>query len=667
MLSRDRLAPSLILLAALLLRAYHAGPLQSLQDKLFDQYQVRRPRAYREARVRVIDIDDESLKRLGQWPWPRLQMAKLISRLTELGVDTIGLDAVFSEPDRTSPEQILKIWPSTPALDALRRAAKTLPSHDHALAQEIAKSKVVTGFALSPEPNAAAPALKAQVAADENSVAALASYSGAVVDLPEIEKASAGNGDFGHVGENDGIARRVALLSRHGRTPYPSLGVEAVRVFLGAPRLTVTSRGGAAAGLAVGSRGVPMDSKGRLWLHYTTATEGRTISAWCLFDPAYKDDLRASLKGALAFVGSSATGLNADLVATPFNPATPGVEVHAQTAENILLQDFLLRPTWADALELSCLLALGMAMLLLTPLLGPLRGALAVLVASSAAFLLSWYLYAAHRLLLDPVTASATAAAIYLLSALIGFARSEAERRRLLMLDQVKDDFIATVSHDLRGPVGAMISWVDLLSQEKQGPLTDKQRRSLHVIKDSGRNLIAFVTNVLDAAKIKAGKMALSKQSLSTHELLAVPVELFGFSASARGISLQQQAQDDLPPVYGDRERLEQVLNNLISNAMKFTPAQGSITLDARAAEKGFVRFSVTDTGLGIGPEDLVKLFGRFEQVDPEAHRAMKATGTGLGLSICKNVVEAHGGRIWVESEKGKGSSFYFTIPTSPL
>lgn len=560
-------------------------------------------------------------------------------------------------------EQILRIWPRTPALEAVRRGAAALPSHDRILAQAIAKSNVVTGFALTTEENQLEPMLKTDIAlSGTKDLSALREYSGAVVDLPEIEAAAAGNGDFGHLVENDSVVRRVSLLSRLRGKAFPSLGLEAVRSALGIPAIGIVSGKSGIVAVNVGRLSVPTDAQGRIWLRYTAQTQDRTIPVWRLFEPDFPKD---GLAGVIAFIGSSATGLNADLLATPLSPVTPGVEVHAQTAEALLLGDYLNRPGWADKAELSYLLMLGAGLIFLLPRLGSLWRAAAVVASAALSFGLSWLAFTRWRLLLDPLAPSLTALAVYLSSSLVSFARSEAERRRLLILDGVKDELVAVVSHDLRGPVSSIIMTVDLMRRGTYGPVTEKQEKSLRIIKDSGMKLIAFVANILDAAKIKAGKMELSKQELRVEELFTGLVELFELSASSNGIVLEQKTAPGLPPVYGDRQKLEQVINNLVGNALKFTQREGRVSVEAQDSGNGFVTFSVSDNGRGIAAEDIGKLFGRFQQVDLAAQRERHVAGTGLGLSICKAVVEAHGGRIWVESEKEKGSSFRFTIPVA--
>ena len=177
---------------------------------VFDTFQKIEPRPYRPAPVRIVDLDDETLERLGQWPWPRTLVARLVSRLTELGAAVIVFDMVFAEPDRTSPNQVLELWPDTPAVEALRRQSADLPDHDRILAEAIARSNVVTGFVLTGGELPRRPVAKKGFAfGGDDPRQFLLPYTGAVVNLPEIEAAAAGNGSSNLVPEGDGIMRRV--------------------------------------------------------------------------------------------------------------------------------------------------------------------------------------------------------------------------------------------------------------------------------------------------------------------------------------------------------------------------------------------------------------------------------------------------------------------------
>ncbi|MDE2236880.1 MAG: CHASE2 domain-containing protein, partial [Elusimicrobia bacterium] len=413
--------------------------------------------------------------------------------------------------------------------------------------------------------------------------------------------------------------------------------------------------------IRVGSLTLPTDGAGRLWLRYSPPAAVRSVPAW---EVLAGDAPRGAFAGKIVFVGSSAQRLQ-DLRATPLSPVTPGVEIQAQIAEQALSGGFLRRPDWADGVEIVYTLALGALLILLLPRLGAAWcGALGLSVAA-AAFPLSWYAYARLHWLLDPLFPFLSALAIYIVSSWLGYLGAERQRNRLAILDAVKDELVSTVSHDLRGPVNSMIMLTEALRLGHYGPLNEKQDRNLKMIENQGRRLVAFVANVLDAAKIKAGRLELHKQPVRPQEMIPTAVELFSLTASAKGVTLQQQVAADVPAVLADREKLEQVINNLITNAMKFTPSGGRITV-AAAREGSFARFSVSDTGLGIRAEDLPKLFRPFGQVDVARQKERKITGTGLGLSICKSLVEAHGGSIAVESlGEGRGTTFHFTIPAA--
>ncbi|OGR53517.1 MAG: hypothetical protein A2049_01985 [Elusimicrobia bacterium GWA2_62_23] len=664
------LVPFFVLLAALLLRLSGAEQIDAFQNIVFDGFQKLSPRVYSAAPVRVVDLDDETLVRLGQWPWPRTRLAALVDTLAGGGAAVIALDFVFPEPDRSSPAELVKLLPDAPGLAALKKRALLLPGNDAAFAAAIARAKVVAGYALSLRESGAAPALKAGFAysGDDPSLY-LEEFPGAAVNIPEIEAAAAGNGCFSIPAGSDGVLRSIPMLLRHGSQVVPSLVLETLRVAQGASSIQVKSAGaslvssfGEHTGITsvkTGNLVIPTDPSGRMLLRYSAEAQGRVIPAWKFFAPGEEPDV----KDAIVLLGASASRLM-DLHPTPLSRAYPGVEVHAQAIEQALAGEFLQRPDWADGAEITSTLAVGLSLLLLLPRLGAWWCGLMGLLAASVAFPFSWYAYARLGLLLDPVFPAAAALAVYITSSWLGYVREEKERRKLEVLDQVKDELVSTVSHDLRGPVNGMIMIIEMMARGSYGPLTDKQKHYLALMKDSGRKLTAFVTNVLDAAKIRAGKLEFHKQDVKAQEVLPALADLFALSAASKGVKLEYRLADGLPSFPVDREKLEQVVNNLIGNAIKFTPPGGTITLEAEQ-DGEFLRFTVRDTGMGIAPEDIGKLFRKFAQVDLAAQKDQKIAGTGLGLSICKTIAEAHGGRIWVESEKGKGAAFRFTIPKS--
>ena len=236
--------------------------------------------------------------------------------------------------------------------------------------------------------------------------------------------------------------------------------------------------------------------------------------------------------------------------------------------------------------------------------------------------------------------------------------------RELREVDQMKSQFLANMSHELRTPLNSIIGFSRVILKGIDGPVTDMQQQDLTAIYNSGQHLLGLINDVLDLARIEAGKMELNFEEVHLSEMVTSVMSTAKGLVKEKRIQLLQRIPADMPTVRGDTMRVRQVLLNLISNASKFTD-EGSITVEALVQKgptgKMEALINVIDTGPGISVEDQKKLFQAFSQVDGSATR--KSGGSGLGLSICANLVQLHGGRIGVHSDVEKGATFYFTIP----
>ncbi len=427
--------PAALFLAAAAVRVADPPAVQQVRHWVFDSFNRLKPRLYEDAGVRILDIDDASLAKLGQWPWPRTQVARVVRRLTQLGAAAVAFDIVFSEPDRTTPKQMLPLWSERADAGLLRGILRKYPDHDDVLAAAIAESNVVAGSALVAADNGNLPSKKSSfAAAGDPPLPYLYAFKGAVVNLPAIERAAKGSGSFNTIAEPDGIIRRVPLLFRAGDRMIPSLAAEALRVAQGASNIYVKSSGasgersfGAHTGISkikIGALVVPTDAHGRVWLYFTDTAPQRTIPVWRIFE---RDFDPAPLAGNIVFMGTSAAGLM-DQRHTPLNPLTPGVEVHAQVTEQILLQKFLLRPDWADGAELAFLVVFGVLLILLMRRLGAAGGAAVALLTAGSAFGGSWLAFSRWNCLVDPLYPAGVVFLIYLSSSLIAFLRTEREK-----------------------------------------------------------------------------------------------------------------------------------------------------------------------------------------------------------------------------------------------
>jgi len=229
--------------------------------------------------------------------------------------------------------------------------------------------------------------------------------------------------------------------------------------------------------------------------------------------------------------------------------------------------------------------------------------------------------------------------------------------------DRLKSEFVATISHELRTPLNTIIGFAKFMLNGGAGPLTDMQRTDLSAIYSSGQHLLDLVNDVLDLSKIEAGKVTLNKELLDFHEIAAGIMSSAIALVGDRPIELKEEIDPQIPPIYADRQRVRQIILNLVSNATKFTD-EGHIALRVKPitdSDKPYLLCAVEDTGIGICQEDIPTVFEAFRQVDSSSAR--RAQGTGLGLPISRRLAELHGGRMWLESEEGMGTTIYFTLP----
>jgi signal transduction histidine kinase len=233
---------------------------------------------------------------------------------------------------------------------------------------------------------------------------------------------------------------------------------------------------------------------------------------------------------------------------------------------------------------------------------------------------------------------------------------------KLREVSDLKEEFLAVTTHDLRSPLTVISGVISFFSSGRLGELTPEQKNMVSMMERNTQNLIELVNDLLDSAKIESGTLQLDLAPLELPALVGETCEAMGTMAAEKGVKVDCHFPDDLPKVTADRAKLRRVFVNLVSNAVKFTPKGGSV--DIRGAREGkMIRVAVTDTGIGVPAEDIPRLFDKYEQASTRSPRSER--GTGLGLYITRQLVELHGGRIEVESQVGKGSTFSFTIPVA--
>lgn len=439
--SPQRLVGYVLLAGFLALYFVEPQPLQLLKLKSFDFYQQTKPREIpppERKPVTIIDLDEASLAEVGQWPWPRDIIARMVQNLMQMGAVLVAFDVVFAEPDRMNPsviaDQLTGLDPET------RAKIKTFKSNDQIFADTIRRSRVVLGQVATDvaAEGRTGPPVKKSVAIRKLSKNAhdpqtmLLNFPAMVRNVPVLEKAAGGrfggHGIFSVVPELDGVVRRVPALFAQGKHMFPALSMEMLRIATGRPTILVKvdQFGVRSVAIAKGLE-IPTDTRGRIWPYYTNPDPSKYVSAKDILNGTADPKL---IKGKLTILGTSAIGLK-DIRAIPTSSHVPGVEVHAQIIEAALNKAYLKRPGFAQALEPMLILVGGLAMIILVPWLGAKWTFLAFVTAFAAIGGGSWYAFSEHQILIDAVYSLTTIFLLYSTLTYMNYAKEEAGRKQV--------------------------------------------------------------------------------------------------------------------------------------------------------------------------------------------------------------------------------------------
>src|ERR1700704_4712738 len=423
-----RLVCLALLIGLAALRIADPAAIEELRVRTFDTFQLIDPRVKTARPVTIIDIDEKSLAKLGQWPWSRTRIADLITSLTKLGAVVVALDIVFGQPDRLNPAVAADTIRN---LDEETRAKlRALPSNDQILADAMRHSRVVLGesglpYVLSEYDNTLP--LTGLAMLGEEPQHFLLNFPGLLRNVHVLEKAAAGRGLFTIKTERDGIVRRVPMMMQAQGATMPSLSFEVLRVATGTDTIFIKSEKAGIKSIAVKGFEVPTDRNGQLWVHFARHDPSIYVSAVDVLEGRVAPEMIARK---LVLIGTSAVGLF-DVKTTPIDPVMPGVEIHAQVLEGALTRALLSQPTYAIVAEFGAALLLGILVIAFAPLFGPV--ALVAVGALSASLLVgtSWYFYTQHRLLIDFTYPLLSTTSIYLTLIFTSFVREQRQRKQI--------------------------------------------------------------------------------------------------------------------------------------------------------------------------------------------------------------------------------------------
>ncbi len=429
--------PALVL--ALLCLVFLRDPLglQLIRHAVFDQFQRWQPRAAPATPVRIVAIDDDSLSRLGQWPWSREKMAQLTKRLQDSGAAVVGFDIIFSEPDRMRPALVAR---SLPLPAELRATLEQLPDPDQTFAEVLRQGPSVLGFGLdrSDGPASQAPLVPVRFVQMNSPVwPFVPQFTGNVQALTPLAAAAQGYGALSFLPDTDGVVRKVPLLVRQGQALLPSFVTEVLRVYDGAQNvITRTELGVGLEELRIGGISVATDSSGEVWIYYGVGDTERYIPAWKLFS---QTQTLPELTGAIVLVGATAQGLM-DQRMGALGTLMPGVEIHAQVIEQILSGSSVSRPAWSSGLELLEVVVFGLLLSAAVLQLGALPSAALCLGLLVGIWAAAWQAFLQRGWLLDPALPSLS---LLFLLVVLGAARYVQTERRHRWIKQTFSRYVS--------------------------------------------------------------------------------------------------------------------------------------------------------------------------------------------------------------------------------
>ena len=440
-IGKPRLIAIGLLVALMALRVWDPGPLETVRLKTFDFYQQFKPRPIpTESKVVIIDLDEKSLKEVGQWPWPRSTIRDMTVKLFQSGVRVVGFDIMFPEADRMSGSLVAK---SLPNLDPqLKKQLSAMPSNDQLLGSIIRQASahwkkgygVVVGQSglnekrkyLDRKP-LKSKVYQRQMRGAPKPYVWVPAFPGLLRNVVPIEKHAAGHGLLNLAPEVDGIVRRVPAFFREGKKLYPTLAIEVMRVYSG--RRGVIAKGdlaGISEVIIAKKLKVPTDKNGRMWPYFSHTDKSKYVSAVDVLKGQADPNL---IKGKMALIGTSAAGL-LDIKTVPTERFIPGVEIHAQLIESVMDSMFLTRPNFSDVVEMAIALLGGILMIILVPWIGAKWSLLAFLFIGIGSGYTSWFVFSEERMIVDAAFGILTVLLIYMTLTYTSYAAEEAERRQ---------------------------------------------------------------------------------------------------------------------------------------------------------------------------------------------------------------------------------------------
>lgn len=663
-----------LLSAMVVVQFLNIAPLAALRTAFFDFTQRLLETPSITAPITIIDIDDESIAAFGQWPWPRDRIAELVAMIARSDPAAIGIDLIFPEPDRLSPENVLS---GLEVSAFMRQQLADLPTNDQALATSLkAAPTVLASAAARWAPTVAGRTVSRtpiELKLGWRSTPRLKRYPGLLTSLPLLEAASAGSGIASVELDRDGVIRRLPAVVLVDDAIVPSFAIEVARTYLRAPAIGVEIEGPGISGLTLGASRIATDTGGNIWLRHAPPNLFHRLSAADILYDRFEPD---NLKGRVILVGATGVGLTKSFVSAG-GTAMSALDAQALFVENLLSQSYLRRTEVSTALEIFATLLGCIGIVFLRGRLRSYGGQAAVLLYAVLLIAASLIVYEVNGVLLDPTFSLIAILITYLIFIGGEIVATQQERRQtdearrtaLVLAESAshaKTNFLAGMSHELRTPLNAILGFSEMIKDEVLGPVSPPNYASyakdIHV---SAGHLLGVVTQILDMANLESGETRLRTSEFDLRAALDESVETIrGLGATDR-TDVSIIAASPMPVLRADRRMVSQMLLNLILNAVKFSPPGGQVIVSSEYMANGDFCLAVTDAGSGMSPQQVAAAFEMFQASDQAVSDS--ARGIGLGLPVTTSMIEEHGGSIRVTSHEGQGTRMTLVFPENRI
>lgn len=655
--------------------------LKRMHDLVFDLYQRNHPRQLLSSddpnSVPVVMIDEQSLSELGPWPWSRDKIAELIELIGQQGARAIVVNMLLRGPDQIATPEV------SSGLDPLAR--------DILLQKTLAKYPTVTGFLLSPirlteDKKKLLPDPKANfINIDQVPVENLSEYSEIIPSYPPIMKAAQGVGSFNVTVDEDGVVRRLPLFVRYDQEVRPSVLAEALRVAEQSNSYIVRgerNQGQLENGflqVKLADQIVPIHTDGNFTLYYAEPQRAQIISAADLLKGTISKNL---FKDRIVVLGTQLVGFS-NVLATPLGYYQAGSSILAQALEQVQSGAFISDPPWAQGLEVILGFVLSALLFTLLSRQGPWFALSTTVAIVVILWIGSFVLFTTDLFFFNPLYPTLCGLISYSILTLVGYLKEQEEVRTrkkaekaLIKSEQeaqearelaetasrTKTEFLSHISHELRSPLNAILGFAEIIEAQHLGNVGIAQYRDYAKdIRISGQHLLAVINDILDLSKVEAGRVILSVEEIDLLPCIRAAFLIVKTRAEEKNIALITNVKWNSPHIWADERILKQILINLLTNALKFTPDNGRVEVAVQWQVQGGVQIRIVDTGIGIAAEDIPLVLEPFGQV--ASAQKVGAKGTGLGLPLVKGMVEAHGGRFHIDSELSVGTTIALWFP----